>query len=923
MKTLILILVAVFLSIPEVNAQNTITVTGTITDDESKVPLEGTAVQVKGQTTGAVTDKNGNFSLPVPLENGKAVLHITYIGYSAQDVEVTATSNTISIALKVNAIMGNMTVVSASRYSEKILESPVTIEKMDMSAIKETPAINYYDGIGNLKGVDMVTTGMLFKTMNTRGFNTTLNFRFIQLVDGMDNQSPVTNYAPGNLIGIPDVDVESVELIPGSSSALYGPNAFNGIVNITSKDPFKYQGLSVTMKSGVNHLNDNQKDVSPLNELQLRYAKAINKKFAFKLVGNFFKGEDWVADDSTDVDLLSPLSKLGASNPARDAVNIYGDEIVSSLPLGPGGTSVRVSRTGYHEKDLIDNHLESLKTFAGLSYKINPTLFLTYDFGFATGTSPMQGNTKVSVKDFKRFTHKVELKGNKLMIRAYRSSSESGDSYDCRFLSFNMNRAWKTDKQWFTEYSKAYAGAIPTVTKGNHDAARAYADNGRLLPGDERFNTVKDSVSGLSNLGGFGSRYGDESFFYHGETQYHFDEVIKAIDLVAGANYRFYNMESHGTIFADSAGPIQFYETGGFVQGNKKLFNDLLRITGSVRYDKMKNFDGEFTPRIGVMMGLNKSHYFRTSYQTGFDFPTAINQYVDYNLGFVHLVGGLPEISNQYSVYGKSFTKQSVSDFGVAVGTYVASHPGDSLAAGVAVNKYKELLKESTYGYLKPEHVKTVEAGYRGLFFDKRLFVDLSGWYSEYVDFITTYVVIKPLTGGPENADSILTAAANISKGKYAAYQLYGNISKPIINDGVSLGIGISLPKNFQVTANTTFSECHQPDLTGESPPPFSTPRWKTNVGVSNKKLYKELGFAMNWKWTESYEWLSTVHGRIPTANQIDLQMNYHLSKVATTIRLGSTNMLNYYHTEFYAGPSVGGVYYVSLLYDGIFKYKN
>ncbi|MGB1043448.1 MAG: TonB-dependent receptor plug domain-containing protein, partial [Tenacibaculum sp.] len=102
-----------------------------------------------------------------------------------------------------------------------------------------------------LKGVDINSGGLTFKTVNTRGFATFGNERFVQLVDGMDNASPALNFAIGNLLGISEVDVKSVEILPGAASALYGANAFNGIMLMRSKSPFDSQGINVGLKGGV------------------------------------------------------------------------------------------------------------------------------------------------------------------------------------------------------------------------------------------------------------------------------------------------------------------------------------------------------------------------------------------------------------------------------------------------------------------------------------------------------------------------------------------------------------------------------------------------------------------------------------------------------------------------------------------------
>src|SRR5690606_15317953 len=116
-------------------------------------------------------------------------------------------------------------------------ESPLTVETMGIIAIKETPAANFYEGLGNLKGVDVTASSLSFKVINTRGFNSTSPVRSLQIIDGVDNQSPGLNFSLGNFLGASELDVQKVDLIVGASSAYYGPNAFNGVIAMQTKSP--------------------------------------------------------------------------------------------------------------------------------------------------------------------------------------------------------------------------------------------------------------------------------------------------------------------------------------------------------------------------------------------------------------------------------------------------------------------------------------------------------------------------------------------------------------------------------------------------------------------------------------------------------------------------------------------------------------
>ena len=173
----------------------------------------------------------------------------------------------------------------------------------------------------------MVTSSILFKTpWARRGFNGSGNLRMNQLVDGMDNQAPGLNFSVGNIVGLNELDVDNVELLPGASSALYGSGGMTGTILMTSKDPYKYQGLSAQIKQGVNHLGDPNSSAAPYYDWMARYAQAFNK-FAFRISAEYTQAKDWYATDYRNYSPVkgTPISG-NRSQPDYNGVNSYGDE---------------------------------------------------------------------------------------------------------------------------------------------------------------------------------------------------------------------------------------------------------------------------------------------------------------------------------------------------------------------------------------------------------------------------------------------------------------------------------------------------------------------------------------------------------------------------------------------------------------------
>ncbi|MEO1654743.1 MAG: carboxypeptidase-like regulatory domain-containing protein, partial [Bacteroidota bacterium] len=257
------------------------TIKGKLTDQESGEPLIGVAIVVKGKLTGTTTDANGEFTLQTNSTPPFTII-ISSLGYVSQEVEIASANQEVNVALAPSAVKMDQMVITASKVEESIMEAPVSVEKLEIAELRNTPSFDLYDAIGNLKGVQVNNGSLTFSSVNTRGFADMQNWRFIQLIDGMEANAPGLNYPVGGNSGPANIDIASIELVPGASSALYGANAFNGLLSITTKDPFYYQGLSAYVKGGATVQEAG--GTNPLFEFGARYAKAFNDKFAFKLV---------------------------------------------------------------------------------------------------------------------------------------------------------------------------------------------------------------------------------------------------------------------------------------------------------------------------------------------------------------------------------------------------------------------------------------------------------------------------------------------------------------------------------------------------------------------------------------------------------------------------------------------------------------
>ncbi len=941
------------------------TISGKILDGGNGEPLAGVNIVVKGKVIGTMSDTDGNYYLEVD-DSPPLTLVYSFIGFETQELEVTNATATLDITMAEQTMLGQEIVVSASRVEESILESPVSIEKMDRLAVQNTSADNYYKGIANLKGVDVATSSINFQIINARGFASTGNTRFVQLTDGMDTQAPALNFPIGNLNGPSELDVESVELIPGAASALYGPNAFNGILLVNSKSAFEYQGLSAFAKLGVNHIGDEaDQDPAPMYEASLRYAKSFNNKFAFKVNFSYMRADDWHGTSDYDRNAeLNPFSSIGGVNPGADRLHFMGDEasinmaifplsanwraLANSTVFEPGLTALDyaeagdlpshvVSVTPYMEEDLIDYGAENIKANAGLYYRLNDNLELSYLFNGGWGTSIYTGAQRYSLSNFSIMQHRLQLRGDNFYVRAYTTQENSGDSYITEFLAKRMYdfSAGGDVSSFLAGYSIGYlsylyaAGFAPgdiNMLSGTdllnaqyaaHGAGRGFAEGAyTLTPGTEEFETTKARAQ--EGVVPFGPKFNDKSALYHVEGQYDFKNDIDFMDLQVGGNYRMFSLNSNGTIFDDEGG-LTIREYGIYAQASKRISK--LKLTGSLRYDKNENFDGQINPRISAVLSVGESSFLRASYQTGFRIPTTQGQYIDLNIITARLIGGLPEIYEKYDVETNSYTAASVLAYSQAV--------FDAGATPQAILGNLGMLEEFEYEPVKPEQVKTIEVGFKSLAANK-LLIDVAYYYNIYNDFITQTQfrkapidLLNPPTADPAviaaAAASILNGSALVAQSDGSVTgntgQIYTNYDQRITSQGAVLGLTYNMPRNFTISGNYSWNVLNDEIVGGLSE--FNTPEHKFNISVANRKLTDKLGFNVTYRWQEAFTWESSfARGPVPSYGTLDAQVSYKIKDWKSIVKFGGSNLLNNYYIQSLGGPRIGAIYYISLTFD-------
>jgi outer membrane receptor protein involved in Fe transport len=945
------------------NSQTAGPITGTVKNSATSESITAVSVTVKGGNAGTFTDDKGNFKL-FTTQKAPLTLVFSSVGYESKEVAVTASSSNLAVSLKPSYVLGSDVVVSASRVAERILESPVSIERISGAQIKSAAAVSYYDILANLKGVDVVAASLTFKSITTRGFNGSGNTRLNQLIDGMDNQAPGLNFSVGTMVGLTELDVDNMEVLPGASSALYGSGGMNGTVLINSKNPFKYQGLSFQIKQGVNHVDNYERPQAAYKDYSVRFASKVGDRWAYKIATQYTEATDWLANNTANYSRTTGTQNgevipgWRTNDPNYDGVNVYGDETTSSLSsvygsvktgvLGAltaayGGSSAAagVAFGQLYGAAQAGPYSGSLATYSAFLRGANASLapYAPYLYGDAKGMftgvnvsrtgyneidiiDPIAKNLKVSGSIHYKIDDKTEAS-----FSAYTGSGNTvytgSDRYSLNGLTMSQLKLEVKSKNWlvrgyktlensgnsynatittrlFNELWKPSTTWYPTYTA----AYVQYKDAG--LGNSDAANAAR-AIADAGRPTGF---IGSSDLF----------KSISGIPISKGGG-RFLD-KSELTVVEGNYNLTELF-------GLDKYNADLL-VGGSFKNYSL-NSQGTLFADTAAKININESGAYAQLSKRYFGdiLKVSVSGRYDKNQNFAGrftpratAVFKVAEDNNIRVSYQQAYrfptTQNQWINLLVGGGTRLmgglpqlrdyynfSTNPAYSLSSVLAGAPV-----EQKFGEFKPESMSSFEVGYKTLI-NKKLLLDFYAYAGKYTNFISGVTVLQSRNAASPQLSDLLDASKRI------AYSISTNAPGDVYTSGWGISADYMLPHNF------TFSSSVYTDEIGSLPKGFisyfNTPLFRANFAVNNSGfLFKNrLGFGANLHYQDDFVYEGTFSvGKINSYQTIDAVLTYKVPTIKSMIKVGGTNILNKYYQTAYGSPSIGGLYYVSFAYN-------
>ena len=957
-KRLMLFITLVLVSI--IHAQTTIN--GSVVDEETNEPLPGVNVVIKGTFSGVSTDFDGNFSL-ITEESFPIILELSYIGFTTKTIEVASADFDMNFSIAQGSDALDEIVISASRTPERIFESPVTVEKFSVKQIENTPSADFFNGLGNLRSINMTESGLVFNQVSLRGFADVYNEGLVTLVDGMNNQAPVFGFAFGNLIGLHQLDVQSVELLPGAASALYGADAYKGIMFINSKNPFDHEGISVMYRTGVT-----EQDVAGSNsftDIGIRLAKKLSDKWAIKATIAHKEGTDWIPGDYRHYNAdrsINPNTDYKTQFSDYDGVNTEGERtfttstIFGALADLAGNPALAgfsdlspnyfdpITSPGYKIADLYGTDTYNTKGNFAIHFRPDSLTEISLQSLIGTGKAMLPtGGMMYNIDEVVVQQHKLDFKKGGLNARVYYTHEDAGDTVAGLLMGTAVANSMPNGllDGYGTPYLQTYLGTLA--------AFKGYPAG---LPGiGALLGDISTHIMGTVTTGGdptplaFNDLFGGSTAFAHNNARAVADPLL----LQPGTS-DFNNAVASATrITADNLG------TGARIQDISKVYNFEVDYDFGDKFDfgnvivggQFKSFDlntsGTLYTDENAPIEYNQFGAYAQLKTDLFDDFISLTTSLRYDKVEVLEVGNvtpklalllnLSESKNIRFSAQQGFRNPTNQDMfigyntgsGVILGgvqsnidrfnkTVLLENGNPYTFTGkYVIDNAVEILSGADatdgLGNVKAEVVTSYELGYR--YNSPKFTLDISAYLSKYVDKIGGKFVRVPVM-----TDVFDTPATAVAADSYYTFQVDSNFEDKFDTSGINIESTFSLSNNL--SANIIY-EYNQTDYNLRSSDAFvlswNTPETRLKGGIvyTNGNLL----FSANARYNSEYYYQSSyVNGTIEANTVIDAKVSYNIPNLKSVLEIGGNNIGGDNYVSVPGAGLIGTIYYAGLRFN-------
>ena len=713
---------------------------GTIIDQKSKDPLIGANVILQQASLGAATNAEGYFEINnVPF--GEHTLKVTYIGYQPFKKNISINNNNtdyqnMKIELAISAIQLQEYVVTASRgRREKITDAPAAMVVISELKIRSESNPNLGDYFKNIKGVDFTASGMDSYNLSARGFNSSFSSRLLTLTDGRMANVPSLRLIAYNTIPLTSDDVKQIEVVLGPSSALYGPNAHSGVVNIISKKPSESLGTNVGYTTGSREFN----------KFQVRHAGKMNKR-SYKVSAVNFTAHDWEYtevdekknhhkqwfDEAGDGDYLDDLfeDSLATWSGWDILVDKDGDGKTDTTYFGVDNKVFDRNSDGYN--DMPDFGIKNQRVDLRLDYDFSDDHFISLNFGHARAKNiNITGIGRYLAYDWIYNFYQGRWIYKNWFAQAYLNTSNSGVTRNLRTGQIVVDRSKFFHFQF--QHSKEFKNLRNTQFVWGGDYQRTMPETfGTILPdgtGGRKpisFGRDKKDNDGDGEIDEWDELFVTNEFGLYAQTQ---TKLTDKLELVLAGRIDLHS----GLTTEDKAG-----------RAGLKFLSDPL--TGSTL-----DYIPQASPKIGLLFKPADNHTFRLTTAKAFNTPSSQGLYLNVKAA-------------QYSIFS---VMASGNDRGY---TYFRDSDDDLMYYDVRANSKTEFqlakVPEGSILWIpavlgrpgievQPEDVKSInpiesetvwtnEIGYAGIVNERfRVTVDL--YNSTYSNFVSDLTWITPV----------------------------------------------------------------------------------------------------------------------------------------------------------------------------------